>query len=72
MTTRREEAEAMVRGASADTIDDMQRRGWTRCSEVLDESDAIVVAEDELGDADYTVAVTRTCCGYIVWRTLTE
>ncbi len=67
MIDRHEQAVTVVRSATTDIVEDMQAKGWHRCSEVLSEDAAIVEVEDQLGDPDYAVAVTRTCSGYIVW-----
>ena len=67
---RRARAERVVREAATDTVEAMIRLGWHQSSDVLDESDAILVTEDQLGDPDYEVAVTRTCAGLIVWTML--
>lgn len=60
-----------VQTATEDSDAVMERAGWHRCSEVLDESAAVIETEDQLSDPDYAVAVTRTCAGFIVWTKLT-
>lgn len=70
LETRHEEAVRLVHSASDDTVENMTRRDWHRCTEILDEDSTVIETEDQLGDPDYSVAVTRTCTGYIVWTKL--
>lgn len=62
----------IVDSATADTVEYMERRGWHRCSAVIDRQEAIIKAMDLLGDPDYRVLATKTCAGFIMWETLKE
>lgn len=68
---RHERAIALVRHAATGTVAEMTGRHWHRATDLLnDEAAAITKVEDQLGDPDYTIAVTKTGVGYIVWTSL--
>lgn len=69
MNKRHEQAVNIVKNAGAVTVEYMEKRGYHQCSEVLDESAAVLAVEDELGDTGCVTIITRTCSGFIVWST---
>ena len=64
------QARHVVDGATTDPVEHMEREGWHRCTEVLSADAAFNDTIDQLGDRDYSVRVTRTSAGFIVWTKL--
>jgi exopolyphosphatase/pppGpp-phosphohydrolase len=62
-----EDAAAIADKATEDTVEEMERKGWRRCSEAIGRSGAIVEISKQLGDSDYCVAATKTGGSYFVW-----
>lgn len=62
-----EDAAAIADKATKDTVEEMERKGWRRCSEAISRSEAIVEISKQLDNSDYCVAATKTGGNYIVW-----